>query len=125
MIILGGIPKMELTSRQDRVNRAMAVEEWGYGPQTPSLAKGANKPFWAQMARAWGVEEGEARRRMCVNCEYFKACEGTQEMLEAIPLGPGDESAGSRGYCKEHEFACASMRTCKSWEEREEEEDYD
>jgi hypothetical protein len=119
---LGGLPEVELTPRQSRLHLQMAQEEWGYGPDAPSLAKGANKPFWAAMAKAWLVEEPEARRRMCVNCEYFKTCEDTQEMLESIPVTPYDEAGGSRGYCKAHEFACSSMRTCKAWEEREEEE---
>ena len=121
--MLGGIPEPTLTPREDKMNRAMAIEEWSFGPEAPSLRKGANKPYWSQMSRAWGVEEDEARRRMCVNCEYFKACPGTQAMLEAIPVTPYDEAGGSRGYCEEHEFACGSMRVCKSWEEVEKEED--
>ena len=75
---LGGLPEVELTPRQHNVNREMTIEEWGYGPEAPSLAKSANKPFYAGLARAWGIEEAEARRRMCGNCEYFKACEDTQ-----------------------------------------------
>lgn len=121
---LGGLPEVELTPRQNTVNRQMAIEEWGYGPEAPSLAKGSNKPFYAGMARAWGIEEAEARRRMCGNCEYFKACEDTQEMLEAIPVTPYDEAGGAaRGYCEEHEFSCAAARVCKSWEEVEKDEE--
>ena len=123
---LGGLPEVELTPRQNTVNREMAVEEWGYGPEAPSLAKGSNKPFYSGLARAWGVEEVEARRRMCGNCEYWKACEDTQEMLEAIPVTPYDEAGGAaRGYCEEHAFACAASRVCKSWEEIEMEGEYD
>lgn len=123
---LGGLPEIELTPRQNKLNREMTVEEWGYGPEAPSLAKGANKPFYSGLARAWGIEEAEARRRMCGNCEYWKACEDTQEMLEAIPVTPYDEAGGAaRGYCEEHEFACAASRVCKSWEEVEMEGEYD
>jgi hypothetical protein len=117
-----GIPAPELTASENRENMAIAKEEWGYGPEKPSSSKMDNKPFYAGIARAWGIEEPEARRRMCINCEYFKACPGTQLMIEGLKL-PADDPGGPKGYCKKHEFACASGRVCKSWEEAESEDE--
>jgi hypothetical protein len=123
---LGGLPEVVLTPRQNTVNREMAIEEWSYGPEAPLLSKAANKPFYAGLARAWGIDEAEARHRMCGNCEYWKGCPDTQAMLEAIPVTSYDEAGGAaRGYCEAHEFACAASRVCKSWEEFEREEGYD
>jgi hypothetical protein len=123
--LMGGIPEPELTQREHDLNRQMTIEEWSYGPEAPSLAKGSNRPFYDQIARAWSIEPDEARRRMCGNCEYFKNCTETQAMLEAIRVTPYDEAGGPRGYCEEHQFACGAARVCKSWEEVEKEEEYD
>jgi hypothetical protein len=69
------------------------------------------------------VDEKEARRRRCSNCEYFEATPLMQAKMDRIPWNQWDDGAGYRGYCHKFNFICHDMRSCQAWEEREYEED--
>jgi hypothetical protein len=75
------------------------------------------------LAKAMQVDEAEARRRRCSNCEYYDNSVMTQVKMDRIPWNEWDVDAGFRGYCDKFDFICHDLRSCQAWEEREQEED--
>lgn len=106
-----------ITPAENKRNTKNALDNWMLGPEKPSLNYSENKDYYKKLAKAWGVEEKEARRKMCGNCEYFKNCPKTQVKMEKIPLTDLDENAGARGYCTKLEFICHGMRVCQGWDD--------
>ena len=125
LMIFGGIPESEpfITAAENRKNTQTVIRDWMLGPEKPSNERGANKPYWMALAKAMQVDEREARRRRCSNCEYFEATPLMQAKMEAIPWNEWDVGAGFRGYCNKFDFICHDLRSCQAWEEREYEED--
>jgi len=114
--IFGGGMKIPSAS-ENKKNKQIAIDSWQFGPENPSLDPKANKPFWAGLGKAWGMGEKDARRRMCLNCEYFCTDPMMQAKMEAIPVTDYDSEGGGRGYCKKFEFVCSALRSCQGWEE--------
>ncbi|NDG20257.1 MAG: hypothetical protein EB117_18640 [Betaproteobacteria bacterium] len=102
-----------------RDNTEMVIEDWMLGPENPSNERGANKPYWVALAKAMQVDEAEARRRRCSNCEYYDNSPDMQIKMERIPVNAWDKDAGYRGYCMKFDFICHDMRSCQAWEEYE------
>lgn len=121
----GGLPIEEpfITAAENRENTQMVIDDWMLGPEKPSNERGANKPYWMALAKAMQVEEAEARRRRCSNCEYYDNSVMTQIKMDRIPWNQWDVDAGFRGYCNKFDFICHDLRSCQAWEEREFEED--
>ena len=121
----GGLPIEEpfITAAENRENTQMVIDDWMLGPEKPSNERGANKPYWMALAKAMQVEEAEARRRRCSNCEYYDNSVMTQIKMDRIPWNNWDVDAGFRGYCNKFDFICHDLRSCQAWEEREFEED--
>lgn len=121
----GGLPIEEpfITAAENRENTQMVIDDWMLGPEKPSNERGANKPYWIALAKAMQVEEAEARRRRCSNCEYYDNSVMTQIKMDRIPWNQWDVDAGFRGYCNKFDFICHDLRSCQAWEEREFEED--
>jgi len=100
-------------------NTKSTIRNWRLGPDVPSEKPGDNAPYWREMADIWDLDEAEARRQMCANCEYF---DNTPEMMKAmdrIPYNKFDENAGGRGYCHRFEFICHNLRSCMAWERKD------
>ena len=125
MMIFGGIPDEEpfITAAENRTNTKTAIRDWLLGPEKPSNERGANKVYWVALAKAMQVDESEARRRRCSNCEYYDNSEDMQVKMERIGWNEWDVGAGFRGYCEKFDFICHDLRSCQAWEEREEEDD--
>ena len=126
MLMLGGMNGLEdaedeafITPAENRANTQMVIDDWMLGPEKPSNERGANKPYWQALARAMQVEESEARRQRCSNCEYYDISVMTQIKMESIPWNAWDVGAGFRGYCTKFDFICHDLRACQAWEERE------
>ena len=121
----GGLPIEEpfITAAENKKNTQNAIDDWMLGPAKPSNERGANKPYWMALAKAMQVDESEARRRRCSNCEYYDNSTMMQAKMERIPRNEWDTDAGYRGYCHKFEFICHDMRSCQAWEEREFEQD--
>ena len=118
MMIEFGLPKKKIVSAaENRKNRQRVIDEWQLGPEKASVDPKANKEYWASVGNAWGMDEKEARRRLCANCEYFKNDPMMQAMMESIPLDKFDMDGGGRGYCEKFDFVCHNLRTCQAWEE--------
>ncbi|CAB4166829.1 hypothetical protein UFOVP835_67 [uncultured Caudovirales phage] len=123
--IMGGLPESEefITASENKKNTQIVIDDWMLGPEKPSIDPTANKSFWSGLAKAMQVDEKEARRRRCSNCEYYDNSTITQVKMERIPQNKWDVNAGFRGYCEKFEFICHDLRSCQAWEEREDEED--
>lgn len=120
-----GLPIDEpfITAAENKKNTKVVIDDWMLGPEKPSNESGANKPYWMALAKAMQVDEKEARRRRCSNCEYYDNSTMMQAKMERIPRNEWDTDAGYRGYCHKFEFICHDMRSCQAWEEREFEQD--
>lgn len=122
-----GLPESKpfITAAENRKNTQMVIDDWMLGPEKPSNERGANAPYWKALAKAMQVDEIEARRRRCSNCEYYDNSTMTQANMERIPWNAWDVDAGFRGYCHKFKFICHDLRSCQAWEEREFEFDDD
>ena len=120
-----GLPIDEpfITAAENKKNTQVVIDDWMLGPEKPSNEPGANKPYWMALAKAMQVDEKEARRRRCSNCEYYDNSTMMQSKMERIPRNEWDTDAGYRGYCHKFDFICHDMRSCQAWEEKEYEED--
>lgn len=121
----GGLPIEEpfITAAENKKNTQTVIDDWMLGPERPSNERGANKPYWMALAKAMQVDETEARRRRCSNCEYYDNSVMTQVNMDRIPWNEWDVGAGFRGYCNKFDFICHDLRSCQAWEEREFDED--
>lgn len=120
-----GLPIDEpfITTAENKKNTQVVIDDWMLGPEKPSNEPTANKVYWIALGKAMQVDEKEARRRRCSNCEYYDNSTMMQAKMERIPRNEWDTDAGYRGYCHKFEFICHDMRSCQAWEEREFEQD--
>ena len=109
--------KKIVSTSENRKNRQLVIDEWQLGPEKTSVDPKANKEYWAALGKAWDMNEKEARRRLCANCEYFQNDPMFQAKMEAIPLDKFDMDGGGRGYCEKFDFICHNLRACQAWEE--------
>ena len=106
------------SARQNVRNRDTVIKNWELGPTKASVDPEANSEYWQKMAGLWDVDEAQARRQLCANCEYFNNTPDMQEKMESIPLDKFDMDGGGRGYCVKFDFICHNLRTCQAWEEK-------
>ena len=125
LMIMGGIPEPFLTASENRKNTETAIRDWMLGPEKPTNERGANKPYWVALGKAWGMPESSARRRRCSNCEYYDNSVEKQVQMDSVPWNQWDVNAGFRGHCTKLHFICHDLRSCQAWEEREYEEEED
>jgi hypothetical protein len=116
-----GLPEAApfITAAENKKNTQVVIDDWMLGPENPSNEPGANKPYWMKLDKAMQVDEKEARRRRCSNCEYYDNSTMMQAKMERIPQNQWDTNAGFRGYCHKFDFICHDLRSCQAWEERE------
>ena len=91
-------------------------------PRQPSVL------FWGDKMTKWQVQEGEARSRLCMNCEHYNdspenlVCiatnPGGQIKPSALPLTPkwADISGMPSAICDRWGITCSALRTCDDWE---------
>jgi hypothetical protein len=117
----GGLPESMpfITAVENKKNTQVVIDDWMLGPEQPSNEPGANKTYWMALGKAMQVDEKEARRRRCSNCEYYDNSTMMQAKMERIPQNDWDTGAGFRGYCHKFDFICHDLRSCQAWEERE------
>ena len=113
-----------LTSNQVNIkNHKKTIKEHGLGPADP---RKSNDEFWKDKASKWGVSVGDARGRLCANCEHFLQ---TTEVKDCIDNGPAknfktsmvdpsiaDIESKPVAYCMLYEITCSPTRTCDSQE---------
>ena len=82
------------SSSQNVANRAKVIKNWALGPTKASVEPDANSEYWQQMADLWEIDEAQARRQLCANCEYFNNTPAMQENMESVPLDKFDRDGG-------------------------------
>lgn len=102
-------------------NHLQAIEDANLGPADP-LER--NSAFWTDKAVLWGISEGDARGRLCNNCEYYYDTPAIRDCIEngpsnnlkasALPLTPpwADIEDHPVGYCEKWDITCSPIRTC-------------
>ena len=60
-----------ITAAENKKNTQTVIDDWMLGPENPSNEPTANKVYWVALGKAMQVDEKEARRRRCSNCEYY------------------------------------------------------
>jgi hypothetical protein len=116
-----GLPMEDefITESENKKNTQIVIDDWMLGPEKPSNEPSANKTYWIALGKAMQVDEKEARRRRCSNCEYYDNSTMMQAKMERIPRNEFDTDAGFRGYCEKFDFICHDLRSCQAWEEKE------
>lgn len=106
-------------------NHMFAIENYGLGPADP---RQPNNDFWAAKAVLWAIPEGDARARMCCNCNHYYDTTQVRECIangpamdlkaSALPLTPkwADIESHPVGYCDLYDITCSPIRTCDSQE---------
>lgn len=106
-------------------NHLDTIENYGLGPADP---RQPNNDFWAAKAVLWGIAEGDARGRLCMNCNHYwdttqvRECIRTTDTYNlkasALPLTPrwADIESHPVGYCDLYDITCSPIRTCDSQE---------
>lgn len=99
-------------------NTENAIAHWNLGPK---VVDQPNDPYWARAAQIFDVPLEVAKRRLCVNCEYYDNTPERLAEMEAVPLNQYDIYAtqAHRGYCHKLHFICHTTRSCQAWEEKE------
>ena len=116
-----GLPSEEefITTAENKKNTQTVIDDWMLGPKDPSNEPTANKVYWVALSKATQLDEKDARRRRCSNCEYYDNSVMMQAKMDKIPRNEWDTDAGFRGYCHNFDFICHDMRVCQAWEEKE------
>lgn len=108
-----------VSASENKKNMQRVVDNWMLGPDKASPKPGANASYWTDMADIWGISQGEARRQLCANCEYFENTPEMMRAMEKIPFDALDADGGGRGYCHKFDFICHNLRTCQAWERKD------
>lgn len=113
-------------------NHLAAISYANLGPADP---REPNTVFWMAKAEKWGVLEGTARTRMCMNCAHYKNSpdtldcvaegEGGQLQPSELPLTPpwADIEGMPGAVCTLWGITCSALRTCDDWEDPNLDED--
>lgn len=106
-------------------NHLSTIKEHGLGPADP---RQSNEVFWQDKAKKWNTTEGDARGRLCANCEHYM---NTSEIEDCIINGPAlnlkasqlpltpkwaDIESRPMAYCVLYDITCSPVRTCDSQE---------
>lgn len=106
-------------------NHLMAIKLANLGPADP---RQPSTLYWGDKMALWMVEEGVARTRLCMNCDYY---DKSPEMLECIAQGEGgtlkpselpveprwaDIQGMPSAICTRWNITCSALRTCDNWE---------
>ena len=106
-------------------NHLSTIAEHGLGPADP---RQPNTEFWQAKAVMWGIAEGDARSRMCCNCNHYWDTTQIRDCIangpaytlkaSALPLEPkwADIESHPVGYCDLYDITCSPIRTCDSQE---------
>ena len=104
-------------------NHLKTIKNYGLGPADP---RKPNVNFWKDKANKWDVTEGDARGRLCANCEHYlqttkvEKCinNGQAKNFKTSMVDPSIVDIESKpvAYCMLYEITCSPTRTCDSQE---------
>lgn len=111
------------------VNHLQCIKFARLGPEDPRTMSAY---FWLDKALRWKVKEGEARSRLCMNCEEY---DDSPEVVEAFNTLEGGTLKAEEvnpswvtiegmptGNCARWNISCSALRTCDDWEPIEKED---
>lgn len=107
-----------ITPEGNEENMRNAIENWHLGPEEASEQPDANEEFWSSFADVMEIDEDEARRMYCANCEYFDNSPEMLQDMDVVPFGKYDADGGGRGWCHKLDFICHNLRVCQGWEHK-------
>lgn len=104
-------------------NHKKTIKLHGLGPADP---RQPNDEFWKDKAERWDIAEGDARSRLCANCEHYL---NTTEIQDCIEEGQAKDFKTSMvdkklvdleskpvAYCMLYHITCSPLRTCNDQE---------
>lgn len=106
-------------------NHLKTIAEQGLGPADPTQPSTA---FWQAKAQLWGISEGDARARLCANCEHYICTTEIQQCIDngpaksikasSLPLTPKWKDVESKpvAFCSLFDITCSPLRTCNQQE---------
>ena len=104
-------------------NHLKTIKEAALGPADP---RQYNTSFWRDKGRKWGVTEGDARGRLCMNCEHYiqtpsiEQCinENEAKNFKTSSVDPKlvDIESKPVAWCSLHDITCSPTRTCDDQE---------
>lgn len=112
-------------------NHLQCIKFANLGPADP---RQPSTLFWGDKMDKWGVPEGLARSRLCMNCEHYEdttenqVCittgEGATLKASELPITPkwADIIGMPAAVCSRWSITCSALRTCDDWEPIKEEE---
>ena len=118
-------PPALVDSKINVANHLKSIKEVGLGPIDP---RQPNMDFWMDKGKKWGISEGDARSRLCLNCEHYLS---TKEIVDCInngsakffkasnlPIKPqlADVESKPVAYCVTRHITCSPTRTCDEQE---------
>lgn len=118
-------PSCLLDNEINAQNHVKTMKEHGLGPLDP---RQTNMDFWNDKAKKWNITEGDARGRLCSNCEHFLE---TTEIKDCIENGPAlnfktsqvpypekiaDVESKPVAVCMLYNITCSPTRVCDSQE---------
>ena len=80
--LLDACPLPLQNNKLNVINHLKTIKLHGLGPADP---KQSNAAFWQDKAKKWKTTEGDARGRLCSNCEHYLV---TTPIDECIINGP-------------------------------------
>lgn len=119
------IPEALLDNSINAKNHLKVIAENGLGPADP---RESNISFWLDKAKKWQVSEGDARGRLCANCEHYLMTSFIDEAIKSgpalnikasdLPLIPkwADIESRPTAFCTLYNITCSPIRTCDSQE---------
>lgn len=107
-------------------NHLVTIAEAALGPADPREPSAA---YWLDKQEVWGVTEGVARTRLCMNCAHYDNSPQTMSCLSTgeggtlkaseIPVVPrwADIEGMPAAVCTQWNITCSALRTCDTWED--------
>ena len=123
--LLDACPLPLQNNKLNVINHLKTIKLHGLGPADP---KQSNAAFWQDKAKKWKTTEGDARGRLCSNCEHYLVTTPIDECItngpamslkaSDLPLTPKWADMESRpvAYCMLFEITCSPTRTCDDQE---------
>jgi hypothetical protein len=96
-------------------NKAIENSLVMYGPANPNHS---DDSYWKKVAKLWEVDATHAKSMRCGNCKAFDISPKMRKCIGSLAAKGSETMSGRRviiGYCKLHDFKCASTRTCLTW----------
>lgn len=118
-------PVATLYPEVNLANHLITIKLANLGPADP---RQPSTLFWGDKMAKWGIAEGEARTRLCMNCAHYDNSPevmaslsglGAQIKPSELPLIPkwADIAGMPSAVCSRWNITCSALRTCDDWED--------